>query len=32
MFLAGLAFGFIIGGSIGAIVMAIFCGGTESDK
>lgn len=32
MFLAGLAIGFIIGGSIGVIIMALIAGGTRSDK
>ena len=32
MFLYGCAFGFIIGGSLGALIMAVIAGGTRSDK
>ena len=32
MFLCGCAIGFIIGGSLGAFIMAMIAGGTRSDK
>ena len=32
MFLCGFAIGLIIGGSLGALVMAMIAGGTRSDK
>lgn len=32
MFFAGLAIGFICGGCLGALIMAMIAGGTKSDK
>ena len=32
MFLCGCAVGVILGGSLGALIMAVIAGGTRSDK
>ena len=32
IFYAGFAFGILFGGAFGAIVMAIFCGGSRHNK